>query len=130
MKIATWNVNSINKRLNLVKSFIECQNLDILCLQELKTNYTDFPLFDFKLYGYNACYTCFGKNSGVAIISKHPIKIVFDKDLCQNNEARFIVAEVEIENNKISIASVYVPVGGFKDFNTLTPDDTIKWEYK
>ena len=42
-KLATWNVNSIRIRLELLKKLIELENPDIICLQEVKAKEEDFP---------------------------------------------------------------------------------------
>ena len=39
MKIATWNINSVRLRLDLVLAFLQDADIDILCLQETKTIY-------------------------------------------------------------------------------------------
>ena len=48
MKIATWNINSVRLRLNQVLRFIQEQKIDVICLQETKTQDQFFPLEDFK----------------------------------------------------------------------------------
>ena len=42
-KLATWNVNSIRIRLELLKKLIELENPDIICLQEVTAKEEDFP---------------------------------------------------------------------------------------
>src|SRR3954466_16306251 len=44
MKIATWNVNGIRARAGQVCEFLEKENPDVLCLQELKANIDQVPL--------------------------------------------------------------------------------------
>jgi len=39
MKIATWNINSVRLRLDLVLGFLKQADIDVLCLQETKTKY-------------------------------------------------------------------------------------------
>ena len=43
MKIATWNINSIRLRIHLVIDFIKEHDIDVLCLQETKTEDQYFP---------------------------------------------------------------------------------------
>ena len=43
MKIATWNINSVRLRLNQVLRFIQEQQIDVICLQETKTQDQFFP---------------------------------------------------------------------------------------
>ncbi len=134
MKIATWNVNSIQKRLPLIIRFLKEENVDILCLQELKTDAADFPAFELTLEGYHSASVCEKGKNGVAIISKHKIEVVSEKlapkQELTEKEARFILANVWVNDEKISVASVYVPVGGFKDLNELTAEDKEKWNHK
>lgn len=74
-KLATWNVNSIRIRLELLKKLIELENPDIICLQEVKAKEEDFPFADIRAMGYPeiALYGMAGYN-GVAILSKTPLK--------------------------------------------------------
>ena len=51
-KLATWNVNSIRIRLELLKKLIELENPDIICLQEVKAKEEDFPFADIRAMGY------------------------------------------------------------------------------
>jgi exodeoxyribonuclease-3 len=37
MKLATWNINSVRLRLQLVLEFLHKNDIDVLCLQETKT---------------------------------------------------------------------------------------------
>ena len=47
MKIATWNINSVRLRIEQVLKFIHDQNIDVLCLQETKTEDQFFPSDEF-----------------------------------------------------------------------------------
>lgn len=131
MKIATWNVNSIQKRLPLILSFLEKENIDILCLQETKISDKDFPAFELKLNGYYSVFSGAGKNNGVAIISKYPVteQKVTASDILYS-EPRFLLATIQYGGVERTIATVYVPVGGFKDMNFLTKEDREKWNFK
>ena len=51
MKIATWNINSVRLRLDLVLEFLEQADIDILCLQETKTK-DEFS----KCSGFGRCW--------------------------------------------------------------------------
>ena len=48
MKIATWNINSVRLRLNQVLRFIQGTKIDVICLQETKTQDQFFPLEDLQ----------------------------------------------------------------------------------
>ena len=72
-RLATWNVNSIRIRLDLLKKLVETKSPDILCLQEIKAKPEDFPYAEVKALGYPyiALYSQAGYN-GVGIFSKYP----------------------------------------------------------
>jgi len=48
VKVATWNVNSIRVRKELVSSWVQKRGIDILCMQEIKTEENLFPFETFK----------------------------------------------------------------------------------
>lgn len=70
MKIATWNVNSLNVRLPQVIQWLQQHQPDVLALQELKLDQDKFPATAFTEIGYHAEW--FGQKTynGVAILSK------------------------------------------------------------
>ena len=53
MKIVSWNVNSINARIEQVKRFIKQDNSDIYLIQELKCINELFPFNQIEDLGYN-----------------------------------------------------------------------------
>jgi exodeoxyribonuclease-3 len=72
MKIATWNVNSLNVRLAQVLDWMEKEEPDVLALQEIKTPDDKFPLAEIEAAGYQACYSGQKTYNGVAVLSKAP----------------------------------------------------------
>ena len=52
MKIATWNINSVRLRRDVVKQFLDASNVDVLCLQETKTEDKNFPADFFAEAGW------------------------------------------------------------------------------
>ena len=54
MKIATWNVNSVNVRLPNILKYLKEYQPDILCLQELKCSEDKYPLNEFVSAGYHS----------------------------------------------------------------------------
>jgi exodeoxyribonuclease-3 len=109
MKIATWNVNSINIRLEQVLKWLETTQTDVLCLQETKCVDEKFPFEEFHNAGYQTAF--FGQKSynGVAILSRHEIKDVikgFPEDDADAPK-RLIAATVE----NIRIVNTYIPNG-------------------
>ena len=56
MRIASWNINSVRLRLEQVLKFVQDQNIDVLCLQETKTQDEFFPSEGFKKIGMKYQY--------------------------------------------------------------------------
>jgi len=115
--VATWNVNSIRSRIDLVKEWLIANKVDILCLQETKTEDQFFPTEIFSKLGYEVSISGQKSYNGVAIISKLPIdniKVGFEqvisdhKDLSILNEQKRIISA---EINDFIIINVYVPNG-------------------
>ena len=80
MKIATWNVNSINVRMPQLLGWLDGKDIDVLCLQETKTVDENFPLDAIKEAGYDAVFDGQKSYNGVAIISKLPVENVPEAD--------------------------------------------------
>ena len=82
MKIATWNINSIRLREQLVTRLLAEEHPDILCLQECKSPVELIPQDQFRALGYRYMVARGQKGyNGVAILSKLPIVDAGDKDL-------------------------------------------------
>src|SRR5688500_15569053 len=113
MKIATWNVNGIRARSSQVVHWIDGEEPDVICLQEIKASPTQVPVPLDQIAGYHAHWHGSGGYSGVALMprtARFPEPPAFlhpPFDL----ESRIVVAEVD----RLVFASVYVPNGG-KDF--------------
>ncbi|MEO6945090.1 MAG: exodeoxyribonuclease III [Nitrobacter sp.] len=121
MKIATFNINNINKRLpNLLQWLIQSKP-DIVCLQELKCEASDFPEDDLRQAGYSAVWEGQRSWNGVAILSRGSPPIVTRRRLPgdpSDREARYIEAAVE----GVLIACLYLPNGN--------PQPGPKFDYK
>lgn len=72
MKIASWNVNSLNVRLPQVLDWLAAENPDIVALQETKLVDEKFPVADIEAAGYRALYSGQKTYNGVAILSREP----------------------------------------------------------
>ena len=109
IKLATWNVNSIRIRLDNMKEFIDAENPDIICLQEVKAKEEDFPFDDVRALGFEhiALYGMPGYN-GVAILSKLALDDVEKKDWVGKTDARHIRARFK----DINLNNIYIPAGG------------------
>lgn len=109
-KLATWNVNSIRIRMDLLKQLVALEAPDVICLQEVKAKEEDFPFAEVRALGYEhiALYGMAGYN-GVAILSKTELKDVEQKNWVGKTDARHISAKVF---DDIEINNIYIPAGG------------------
>ena len=72
MKIATYNINNVNRRLSNLLAWLKRARPDIVCLQELKAADEAFPASDLLAAGYNAVWHGQKTWNGVAILSRKP----------------------------------------------------------
>lgn len=70
LKLATWNVNSLNVRLPHVLDWLEANQPDVLCLQETKQEDPRFPYQELSAVGYHALHSGQKTYNGVAILSR------------------------------------------------------------
>ncbi len=109
MKIATWNVNSVRLRAEHVARFVAREAPDVLCLQEIKCQASEFPAEAFAEAGLPHLKISGQKGwHGVAIASRLPLGDAPSLDVCRESHARTVsarVAGVEIQN-------FYIPAGG------------------
>jgi exodeoxyribonuclease III len=110
MKIATFNINNINKRLANLLSWLDAAKPDVVCLQELKATDREFPQAALAKAGYRAVWRGQKSWNGVAILARgiEPIvtRTLLPGDL-GDEQARYIEAAV----NGVLIASLYAPNG-------------------
>jgi len=108
--IATWNINSVRLREELVSKLMKSERPDVLCLQECKSPVDKIPRDTFTQLGYPHMVARGQKGyNGVAIFSRHPIEDAGDRDWAGLGHARHVVAKME---NGVSIHNFYVPAGG------------------
>ena len=128
MKVATYNVNSINARLPNLLAFLAREKPDILMLQEIKCSFNDFPLFELNSAGYNVKFIGQKSYNGVAILSPHKIlNVIEGLPKFDDENARYIEADVMVEGDEVRVASLYLPNGN-PPYNN--PDDESKFVYK
>jgi len=111
--VATWNVNSIRSRMDLLLPWLDDVVPDVICLQETKAQDHDFPEAALRAAGHHVAFRGQKSYNGVAILSKTPIEHVrcgFD-DGGPADEARLIVGTV----NGVTILNTYVPQGRAPD---------------
>ena len=123
MKIATWNVNSVNARLETVLSWFREHQPDVACLQEIKCVDENFPAQAFERLGYNAAVHGQKTYNGVALLSKTPLEDVRRglPDQGDDDQARYLEAVVS-GPRPVRVASIYLPNGN--------PVATDKFAYK
>ncbi len=109
MKIASWNVNSIRKRLDRVIPWLADHRPDVLCVQETKVEDDAFPRAEIEAAGYQVL--CHGQRTynGVALLTREPARDPMQGfgDGVQDDQARFLVASV----GQVKVGTVYVPNG-------------------
>jgi exodeoxyribonuclease III len=110
VKIASWNINSVRFRLDIVERFLREIGPDILCLQETKVIDGDFPADAFRRLGYEHVVIHGQRmHHGVAILSRVPVEEDDRLDWQANREARHVGVRLP---NGVRLENVYVPAGG------------------
>ena len=110
LKIATWNINSVRLREQLVLDFLASESPDVLCLQECKSPVEFIPTEGFREMGYPQMLARGQKGyNGVAILSRLPIEPVDHRDFCGKGDARHVAGRL---SNGVTIHNLYVPAGG------------------
>ncbi len=119
LSVASWNINSVRFRIELVERFLTSQAPDVLCLQETKVIDPDFPHAMFERLGYtHRLINGQRMHHGVAIVSKLPLIEARRHDWQDNGEARHIGARLP---NGVLVENVYVPAGGDLPDPALNP---------
>src|SRR5882762_1540869 len=123
MRIATWNVNSVNARLETVLKWFEAAQPDVACLQEIKCVDEKFPAEPFERLGYNLAIHGQKSYNGVALLSKTPLEDVRRglPEIEGDDHARYIEAVIS-GPTPVRVASIYLPNGN--------PVATEKFGYK
>ena len=123
MRIATWNVNSINARLETVLKWFEDAAPDVACLQEIKCVDEKFPTEAFERLGYNVAVHGQKSYNGVVLLSKTALEDV-RKGLPGDDgddHARYIEAVIS-GPRPVRVGGLYLPNGN--------PIGTEKFDYK
>ena len=121
MKLATYNVNGIRARLARLTEWLEREQPDIACLQELKCADESLPIADLEAAGYGAVWHGQKGFNGVAILARGDAPKLRRTGLPgdpDDSHSRYIEAEVD----GVVVASLYLPNGN--------PVGTEKFDYK
>ena len=109
MKIATWNINSVRLRIQLVTKFLKEYDIDVLCLQETKTKDEQFPVQEIAKAGWpNIAIRGEKSYNGVAILSRLPLTDISHLNWTGRTDCRHISAVVK----GLTLHNFYVPAGG------------------
>ena len=110
MKIATFNVNGVNGRLDLLLEWLEEARPDVVCLQELKAPQERFPAAAIDRAGYGAVWHGQKSWNGVAILARDADPIETRRGLAgdpEDSHSRYIEAAVR----GVLVACLYAPNG-------------------
>jgi exodeoxyribonuclease III len=110
LTIATWNINSVRLRIDLVCRFLAAASPDVLCLQETKAPDAVFPREAIEAAGYRQMLVRGMKGyNGVAILSRLPLEPLSSLDWCAREDCRHVAARLP---GGIDLHNFYVPAGG------------------
>ncbi len=123
MRIATWNINSVRTRTELLLAYLKEAEPDVLCLQEIKCLDEQFPRLEIEAAGYNVATHGQKSYNGVAILAKAPMEIArglpgADEDA----QSRYIEAVITRGSGVVRVGCLYLPNGN--------PVGTDKYAYK
>ena len=110
MKVATFNINNVNRRLPNLLAWLAESKPDVVCLQELKATDRQFPMSAIEAAGYGAVWHGQSAWNGVAILARNATPVLVRTELPgdpADTQARYIEAAVD----GVLIASIYAPNG-------------------
>ena len=109
MKVATFNINNVNKRLANLTAWLEVARPDVVCLQELKAEQGAFPEAALAELGYGAVWLGERTWNGVAILARGATPVMTRDQLPGDGDpqARYIEAAVR----GVLIGNLYLPNG-------------------
>jgi exodeoxyribonuclease III len=121
MKIATFNVNNVNKRIANLIDWLRQARPDVICLQELKATDSEFPIGAIEKAGCGAVWLGQKSWNGVAVLARDCEPVVTRTALPgdpDDTQSRYIEAAI----NGVLIATLYAPNGN--------PQPGPKFKYK
>lgn len=125
IKISTWNINSVRLRCQLVVDYLNEEQPDILCLQEIKCLPEQFPRQAFIDAGYPHIEVSGQKAyHGAATVSKIPLERI-DTTFCPLDHARHVSTRI-MTDTPFELHNFYVPAGG----DEANPETNPKFQHK
>lgn len=123
LTLATWNINSVRLRIDLVAKFLAGHAPDVICLQETKCRDSEFPGAAFRELGYEHLAINGQKGyHGVAIASKLPFAAVDRRPFCAKGDARHISVILRpAPDRELTLHNFYVPAGGDEPDPVVNP---------
>ena len=121
MKLVTYNLNGIRARLPRLTEYLQREQPDVVCLQELKCADDALPISDIEATGYHAVWHGQKGFNGVAVLAKGEAPVLRRVGLPgdpDDTHSRYIEAQV----GDVVVASIYLPNGN--------PIGTEKFDYK
>lgn len=121
MKIATYNLNGITRRLPNLLEWLAREQPDVVCLQELKAPDSGFPAGELREAGYRSLWKGQPAWNGVAILARGTSPVEVRRELpgdSSDMQSRYLEAAV----NGIVVACLYLPNGN--------PQPGPKFDYK
>lgn len=121
MRVATWNVNNVVKRLDLLLDWLKRTAPDVVALQELKAPNGDFPTEALAAVGYESLVVGQRTWNGVALLARGHTPLPGLTALpggVKDKEARYVEAAI----NGVLYACLYLPNGN--------PQPGPKFDYK
>jgi exodeoxyribonuclease-3 len=121
VRIATWNINNVQRRLPLLLAWLEATRPDVVALQELKVTDAEFPFAALAAAGYGS--VCVGQRTwnGVALLARDAEPVLIRRSLpgdATDKQSRYVEAAV----GGMVVASIYLPNGN--------PQPGPKFDYK
>src|SRR3990167_6226065 len=108
IKLATWNVNSLEVRLEQVMNWLKTNHVDILALQETKVPDDQFPVNVFQENGFHVSYSGQKTYNGVAVVTRDPQSEISVGIPCFDDPQRRVLG---VTVAGIRLINLYVPNG-------------------
>src|SRR4029453_16571872 len=124
MRLVSWNINSLRMRLDLLRRLVQEEQPDVICLQEIKVQDSEFPEEALKALGYPHILRHGMKSyNGVAILSRLPFLAKDPQNWCDKGDSRH--GRVVLGGD-LDLQNFYVPAGG----DIPDPKKNVKFAHK